>query len=179
MRGTTKRCRRACRAAFVAAMVLGGFTSSCSDGGLGVTRLPSSDPVATHAMQFCTDTVTYLEQHLSEIAPSNCATGQGLPNVDECEGEYNACVAASSSVDASTVNSELGLLLAGCNSKLSGCQGVNVGQVAQCIADVVGAEIDASTTITATIACASGKAPAPPADPASCAGLPSDCRVGL
>jgi hypothetical protein len=173
------RSRRARLGGFLAGMVLGGLAGSCSSSTSPVTSLPSSDPVATNAMQFCSDTVTYLEQHLSEIAPSNCATGEGLPNVGECEGEYNACIAASSGVDASTVNSELGLLLAGCNSKLSGCQGVNVGQVAQCIADIVGAQIAASSTITATTACANGKAPVPPADPASCVGLPSDCRIGL
>jgi hypothetical protein len=173
------RSRAACIGGLVATVVLGAPACSGSNDASGVTSLPSSDPVASNASQFCADTVTYLEHHLSAIAPSNCATGQGLPDVAVCQGEYNACIAASNGVDASAVSSQLGVLLAGCNTKLSACQGVDVGQVAQCIADVVSAQITASSTITAQTACAGGKAPAPPANPQSCATLPSDCRIGL
>jgi hypothetical protein len=165
----------------LAALALGSALGCSSSNSVTspVTSLPSSDPVATNAMKFCADTVAYLEQNLSAIAPSNCATGAGLPSVEECEGQYNACIAASSNVDASAVNEGLGVLLAGCNGKLSSCKGVDVGPVAQCIADIVSAEIAASRSINAQSACANGKAPPPPGDPASCASLPTDCRIGL
>jgi hypothetical protein len=144
-----------------------------------VTSLPTSDSVANDATQFCSDATNYILNNVASLLSSDCAySGSAASGTSECEMQYNACVSASQEVSTSTVvASESQELRSACQSTVTDCTGVTVGQAAQCIADDVSALQAAASQITATSVC-SGKTPPSPGTPASCSALPSTCKLG-
>lgn len=168
------------RMAWTGLVGLGLVTAAVGCGGEIVTTLPSSDPVATNAAQFCSDTASYLTSLVPSIIPLACESAVTGTSGAACQTEFNNCVTEASS-EAQTI--DLGsMVIPDCESSLAQCK-VDVGPLSQCISDLGSALVTAANGVSSQTACSkSGSTQFDPfaniAIPASCKSLPSGCDVG-
>jgi hypothetical protein len=158
---------------------LGLVTAAVGCGGEVVTTLPSSDPVATNAAQFCSDTASYLTSLVPSIIPLICESAVTEMSGAECQTEFDTCVSEASS-EAQGI--DLGsMVIPNCESSLAQCK-VDIGPLSQCISDFGSALTAAASGISSQTACSGSTSTQDNpfthiAIPASCKSLPSGCGI--